>query len=89
MFTVMVSFPTALLLNLGGGITSNVTPDGIDKGAPPIFELVLGDVLNCLGMARGCRPGRLDGFSNALSEHCRQRHRVLGNMVVQLMIAGL
>jgi hypothetical protein len=86
----MVSFPTAFLLNLGGGITSNVTPDGMDRGAPPILESVLGDVLNCLGEARGCRPGkrkgdRLDGFSNALSEHCRQRHLVVSNMVLQLM----
>ena len=85
MFTVMVSFPTAFFLNLGGGITSNVTPDGMDKGAPPIFEFVLVDVLNCLGAARDCRPGRRDGFSTALRVHCRQRHLVLGNMIVQLM----
>lgn len=73
MFTVIVSFPTAFLRNRGGGITSNVTPDGMDKGAPPIFEFVLGDVLNCLGEARGCRPGRREGegFSRALREHCR------------------
>lgn len=66
----------------GGGITSNVTPDGMDRGAPPIFEFVLGDVLNCLGAVRGCRPGRREvkGFSKALREHCRQRHLVLGNM---------
>lgn len=66
---------------------SNVTPDGMDKGAAPIFEFVLGDVLNCLGEARGFRPGRRegDGFSNALREHCKQRHLVLGNMATQLM----
>lgn len=82
MFTVVVSFPTAFLRMRGGGITSNVTPDGMDRGAPPIFEFVLGDVLNCLGAARGCRPGRREvkGFSKALREHCRQRHLVLGNM---------
>jgi hypothetical protein len=87
---VVVVFATAFLLLRGGGITLKVTPDGMDRGAPPILELHLGEVLKALGEELDCRPGNrnegeVDVFSNARTKHCKQRHLALGNMVCQLM----
>jgi len=83
-----------LLLRFGGRI-SNVTPGGIERGDLPIFEARCGEKVKVLreekerhreAIARRELPSGWVAY--VLNAHSRQRHRVLGSIVVMLMCCG-
>jgi hypothetical protein len=66
----------------GGGIISKETSGGIESGALPILDWHLADEMNVRREVGLRRNGKVIGSADNISVLGRQRHRALGNMVL-------